>query len=181
MSEVVQENTNEEVHTAEETVASNYSTVLEKFQGLIQEITDCDDDQAANVGLLLSSMIGEAIDHVINDHNTLQSIFTNMMRVQLNSNVRLENIIAAQSRQEYIVIDEAHPTSDLRVQYVGEEAGSWVFEQADVGGWKELALQSQQRLNLEALAGKFFNGRVGYIGYVVEVGTMERFDASNAQ
>lgn len=181
MSEVAQENISEEVQVAEEAVASRYTTVLEKFQELIQEITNCDDDQAANVGLLLSSMIGEAIDHVINDTNTLQAIFTNMMRVQLNNNVRLENIIAAQSRQEYIVIDEPHPTSDLRVQYVGEEASSWVFEQADVGGWKELALQPQQRLNLEALAGKFFNGRVGHIGYVVEVGAMNSFDASNAQ
>lgn len=165
---------------AESEVQQNpYVTLLEKHNALIKEVTGCTEEQASLVGEVTSAMIAEAIDFILNDPATLQSIYTNMMRVQINNNTRLENITEAQKRREFIVVDEQHPVADLRVTYVGEEPSSWVFEQVEGEGWSVLQLaEGQQRLNLEALTGKFFNGRVGHVGYVVEVTAMQKYDES---
>lgn len=178
MTEVIEQTTAEAV--AEVAGQSQYVTVLEKYSTLIQEVTGCTEEQAVHVGELTSALIGEAVDYIMNDQSTLQSIFTNMLRTQLNNTTRLDNILAAQSRREFAVVDEAHPVADIRVTYVGETADTWTFDQVAAGGWEPLQVDPQTRMHLEVLVGKFFNGRVGHVGYIVEIGALQQYEASHA-
>lgn len=156
-----------------------FVTLLEQYSKTIQEITGCTVEQAEGLTNLTSVVIGEAIDLVMNNQETLQAIFTSMLRVQINNSARLENILNVQQRREFVVVDEPHPVSDLRVHYVESDPSSWVFEQAAAGGWETLTLaEGQSRIHLEVLAGKFFGGRVGHTGYIVEVGSLQRYQAN---
>lgn len=151
-------------------------TLVDKFTQSIKEITNCNDDQANTLITLLTGLIGQSLDYLIHDQNVLGVMYNNMMRVQVNNNERLQRYDDAQARLDYIVLDEAHPVSELRVTYASEDVDSWVFERPVKDGWEEVRLGHDARNNLVTLAGKFFNGRVGHTGYIVEVGAMKRYD-----
>lgn len=152
---------------------TNEVTVREAFINKLQEITACTEDQADAVGQLVATMIGEAVEAIFNDHNTLQSLFTAMMQNQVNNNNRLSNMLAELEKREYIVIDEPHRYSDLRVIYEGEEHYNWIFERLINDKWVPMELSNSARANLELLAGKFFDGRVGHTGYIIDARALD--------
>lgn len=164
--------TDDAVDVSEENSQDETMSVADTLTYKIMEITDCTEDQAEMVTGLVHAMVGESIEVILNDQETLQSLFTSMLRVQVNSNVRLGNILAQLDQAEWIVVEDEQPGSDIRVHYKGNQPSEWVFEKRAAGGWEELVVDGQNRVNLEVLVGKFYDQR-DRIGYIVDARSLK--------
>ncbi|TFI06912.1 hypothetical protein E4P35_14145 [Thiopseudomonas sp. 4R-3cl] len=148
-------------------------SLAEAYLGKIQEITGCTDEQAGDLANLTAAIINDAVSAVFNDNDTLRAMFTAMMEIQVNTNKRMLRLQEELEKRDFVVIDEEHHYSDLRVTYESEEPHSWIFERRIDGEWKHMELSESARTNLEVLCGKFFDGRTGRVGYVIDARALE--------
>lgn len=153
--------------------AGEEMTLAEAYLSKVQEITGCTDEQAADLANLTAAIINDAVSAVFSNNDTLRAMFTAMLEIQVNTNKHMVRLQEEMEKRDFVVIDEEHHYSDLRVTYETEEPHSWIFERRIEGEWKHMELSEGARTNLEVLCGKFFDGRTGRVGYVVDVRALE--------
>lgn len=163
----------EQLNELKDQVVEHVPNTIDELHDALAAIPGMDRDAAAKIQELIVRMVGETIESIFNDRDTVQDIFTTMLRLQVNSNVKLRNIESQISNVEYVVVSEEHPASDVRVTYEGAEAHEWVFHRRVKGEWIPLELTEVARTNLEAIVGKYYNNVVGSVGYVLDANALE--------
>lgn len=144
----------------------NETSVYEALSSKIQAITNCGPAQAAEVTQLVTAVASEVLNNVLNDEAFVLSLHNNMIIAQHNAFSRLRNLTEAARRREYVVLEEPTDTSSIRVHYAEMDQSTWTLEQRTQAGWAECTLDERTQSNLLAVAGKFFDSRVGRYGYI---------------
>lgn len=147
--------------------------VAESFRDTVMEITGCNEEQADRLTTLVGVVVSETIELSFSDPLFMRNVFNNMLVTQVNANNKLANIEATISKAEWVVVDEEHETSDIRVKYVSEDVDSWIFERRSDEGWSVLEMSEDGRNRMVALAGKFFDQRTDRIGYIVDANVLD--------
>ncbi len=148
-------------------------TIAEAFRETVKEVTGCNDEQADKLARVVGTVVSETIQMSLNDQDYMRQVFNNMMISQVNANAKLANIEATINKADWVVIDEEHESSDLRVIYNGEKPFEWIFERRSDDGWTPLEMSEEGRVRMEALVGKFFDGRIERTGYIVDANLLD--------